>query len=156
VAPRRSIPWRHAAEIRGGLDVPKTGSPLELHCGESRGALNFLIVDDNAGMRRLIADIVLPFAGQIRECADGWDALSAYTAQRPDLVLMDVHMRKVNGIEATRRIRAADPGARIIIVTNYDDDALRQAAMREGACGYTLKDNLLDLVRLLESMDQKP
>lgn len=109
-------------------------------------------MDDNAAVRRLITDIVLPFAGEIWECSDGADALSAYLSHRPDLVLMDVRMNNVDGIEATRRIRAADPNARIVIVTNYDDEALRKAAMREGACGYALKDDLLDLVRLLEEM----
>jgi DNA-binding NarL/FixJ family response regulator len=44
--------------------------------------------------------------------------------------------------------------AKVIIVTAFDDDALRQAAMREGACGYALKDNLLDLVRLIETLGQ--
>jgi CheY-like chemotaxis protein len=117
--------------------------------------LNLLIVDDNAAVRRLIAGIVTPFADEIRECADGAEALSAYSARRPDLVLMDIRMDGVDGIEATRRIKAADPTARIIIVTDYDDDALRQAAMREGACGYSLKDNLLDLGRLFEEMGTK-
>jgi len=112
-------------------------------------------VDDNAAVRRLIAGIVTPFADEIRECADGAEALSAYSARRPDLVLMDIRMDGVDGIEATRRIKAADPTARIIIVTDYDDDALRQAAMREGACGYSLKDNLLDLGRLFEEMGAK-
>ena len=121
---------------------------------EIETALNLLIVDDNAAVRRLIADIVMPFADEICECADGADALSAYHSHRPGLVLMDIRMNEVDGIEATRRIIAADPTARIIIVTDYDDDAFRQAAMREGACGYALKDNLLDLVRLLEEMGQ--
>ena len=66
---------------------------------------------------------------------------------------MDIQMAEMDGIEATRRIKATDPSAKIIIVTDYDDDFLRQAAMNGGACGYTLKDNLLDLVRLLEEME---
>ena len=114
--------------------------------------LNLLIVDDNAAVRRLIADIVTPFADEIRECANSRDALSAYNAQRPDLVLMDIRMDEVDGIETTRRIKAADPAARIIIVTDYDDDSLRQAAIHGGACGYVLKDNLLDLLRFFEEM----
>jgi CheY-like chemotaxis protein len=122
---------------------------------KSRRPLNLLIVDDNAAVRRLIADIVTPFADEIRECAHGAEALSAYNAQRPDLVLMDIRMEGVDGIEATRRIKAADPTARIVIVTDYDDDALHQAAIGEGACGYQLKDNLLDLVRLFEELGDK-
>jgi DNA-binding NarL/FixJ family response regulator len=116
--------------------------------------LKLLIVDDNAAVRRLIRSIVLPFASEIFECTDGADALSAYQAEGPDVVLMDIRMSEVDGIQATRQIKAADPAAKIVIVTDYDDDALRAAAMRAGACGYALKDNLLDLVRLLEAIKQ--
>jgi len=114
--------------------------------------LNILIVDDNAAIRRLVAEIVLPFADEIRECSDGAEAVSAYIAQRADLVFMDIRMKQVDGIEAVKRIRAVDPFAKIIMVTDYDDETLRQAAAREGACGYTLKDNLLDLICVLETI----
>jgi DNA-binding NarL/FixJ family response regulator len=116
--------------------------------------LKLLIVDDNAAVRRLIRSIVLPFAGEVFECADGADALAAYQAHRMDVVLMDIRMSGVDGIEATKQIRATDPEARILMVTDYDDKELRYASMQAGACGYVLKDNLLDLVRLLDAMEQ--
>lgn len=109
-------------------------------------------MDDNANVRRFLIEMLMPFAAEIRECTDGADAVSAYSAQRSDLVLMDIGMSVMNGIEATKRIRAADPVAKIVIVTNFDDDDLRQAAAREGASGYVLKDNLLDLLRLVETL----
>jgi CheY-like chemotaxis protein len=112
--------------------------------------LKILIVDDNAAVRSLLKSLVLPFATEVCECTDGADAPSAYEEQGPDLVLMDIRMKEVDGITAAKRIHAANPAARIVIVTDYDDDALRDAALRAGACGYVLKDNLLDLVRLLE------
>ena len=115
--------------------------------------MKFLIVDDNAAVRRLIRSIVLPLAGDICECTDGADALATYLAQRPDVVLMDIRMKEMNGILATKQIREADRKARILIVTGYDDTELRQASMDAGACGYVLKDNLLELVRLLEAID---
>jgi DNA-binding NarL/FixJ family response regulator len=118
--------------------------------------LKLLIVDDNAAVRRLIRSIVLPFASEIFECTDGADALSAYQTEGPDVVLMDIRMSEVDGIQATKQIKAADPTAKIVIVTDYDDDALRAAAMRAGACGYALKDNLLDLVRLLGTLPVNP
>ena len=114
--------------------------------------MKILIVDDSAAMRSLLRSLVLPFGVEIRECADGADAPAAYEAQNPDLVLMDIRMNEVDGIAATKQIRAADPIAKIVMVTDYDDDALRQAAILAGACGYVLKDNLLDLVRLFEEM----
>jgi len=103
-------------------------------------------------VRQLIAEIVQPVANEICECADGGDALPAYDALKPDMVLMDVVMKRIDGIEATRRIRKAHPNAKVIIVTDVDDDAVRQAARSAGACGYALKDNLLDLPRLVESL----
>ena len=114
--------------------------------------MKLLIVDDNAAVRRLIRSIVLPFASEIYECMGGADAFSTYQAHRPDVVLMDIRMNEVDGIQATKQIKAADPQATIVIVTDYDDDALRHAAMLAGAYGYVPKDNLLELVRLLEGI----
>jgi CheY-like chemotaxis protein len=116
--------------------------------------MKLLIVDDNAAVRRLIRSIVRPLAADIYECTDGLEALSAYLAERPDVVLMDIRMNGVDGIQATKQIRAADGQARIFIVTDFDDPELRQASMRAGACGYVLKHNLLELVRLLEAIGQ--
>jgi CheY-like chemotaxis protein len=115
-------------------------------------SLKILIVDDNAAVRALIRRIVLPFADEIWECTDGADGLAAYHAQRPDVVLMDIRMKCMDGIEATKRIRAVHPTATIVMLSDYDDDALRDTALSAGACGYTLKDNLLNLVRLLEGI----
>jgi DNA-binding NarL/FixJ family response regulator len=58
-------------------------------------------------------------------------------------------MGRVDGITATARIIAADPSARIIIVTDHDQDDLREAARKAGACGYVVKENLLELLRIL-------
>jgi len=116
--------------------------------------MKLLIVDDNAAVRRLIRSILLRLADDICECGDGAEALSAYLVQRPDVVLMDIRMSEVDGIQAAKQITAADPAARILIVTDYDDTELRHASMRAGACGYVLKDNLLELVPLLETIGQ--
>jgi len=116
--------------------------------------LKVLIVDDNASVRRLMRRVLPALVSEIYECANGADALIAYEAQRPDIVLMDICMDEMDGIQATERIKAADQGARILIVTDYDDEELRRATMRAGACGYVLKYNLLALVQLLEAMEQ--
>ena len=116
--------------------------------------MKLLIVDDNPAVRRLIRNLMLPLAREIWECADGQEATSAYTSHKPDFVLMDIRMDPIDGIQATKLIKSVDPDARIIIVTDYDDHALRQAALQAGAFAYALKENLLDLVRLLEEMKE--
>jgi two-component system response regulator DegU len=112
--------------------------------------MRLLIVEDNAGMRKLIRSVVAPVAEDVYECSDGSEALGAYSAHLPDFVLMDIQMGLLDGITATRRIKAADPAARIIIVTDYDQRDLREAARQAGACAYVVKENLLELVRLLQ------
>jgi DNA-binding NarL/FixJ family response regulator len=65
---------------------------------------------------------------------------------------MNIQMPVVEGIEATREIRITDPAAKFVIVTDYDDNELREAAHAGGASDYTLKDNLPGLIHLLERM----
>ena len=111
--------------------------------------MKLLIVEDSAQMRRMMKSLVSDLATELYECADGAEALSAYREHRPDWVLMDIKMGEVDGLEATREIISAFPEARICIVTNYDDDELREAARKSGACDYVLKDQLLEVRRIL-------
>jgi two-component system response regulator DegU len=96
-------------------------------------------------IRQFLSDL----AAEISEADDGESALDAYAAFLPDWVLMDIEMKHTNGIVATERIRAAYPQARIVIVTNYDDENLRERATAAGACAYILKENLLALRSML-------
>ena len=111
--------------------------------------LRLIIVEDNQAMRGLIRSIIADLARDVSECGDGAEALAAYAERRPDWVLMDIRMKGVDGISATRRIKAAFPDANIIIVTDYDDPKLRKAARGAGACEYVTKENLLDVRRIL-------
>jgi CheY-like chemotaxis protein len=113
--------------------------------------LSLLIVEDNAKMRRMLKSLVADLVSTVHECSDGAEALAAYTAQRPDWVFMDIAMKELDGISATRALKDAYPEARIIIVTSYDDAELRAAARQAGACGYVLKENLLALRELIET-----
>ena len=115
--------------------------------------LRILLADDHpvvrAGLRALIDTIEdLEVVG---EAADGEQALRETLLLRPDVVLMDVRMEGVDGVEATRRIRAAVPDTAVLMLTMYDDDATVFTAMQAGARGYLLKgaaqDEIVNAVR---------
>jgi two-component system response regulator DegU len=114
--------------------------------------MRLLIVEDNYQMRRLIKSIVGDLAEAVLECGDGSEALEAYRAHKPDWVLMDVEMKTLDGISATRQITTAFPDARILIVTEYNNADWREEARHAGAIGYVLKENLLEVRATLESL----
>jgi len=100
-------------------------------------------------MRELLKKLVRDLAEDLTECDDGAQALGAYHRCHPDWVLMDIRMKGMDGLAATRQIKAAFPEAQIIIVTGYDNARLRAAAQSAGACGFVHKENLLELRRIL-------
>jgi len=117
--------------------------------------LSVMIVDDNPDMRRLIKSIISDIASSVVECADGSQAIQAYAEHRPDWVLMDIEMKPVDGISATREIKSAFPAARILIVTEYNDPDWREEARLAGAAGYVLKDNLAEVRRILQAESRR-
>jgi DNA-binding NarL/FixJ family response regulator len=118
--------------------------------------MTVLIVEDNTGVRRIIRRAISHFASEVYECEDGADALAAYRRYDPDLVLMDIRMPRMDGLAATRQIRSRYPTARIVMVTDYDDDALRLASSQAGASGYALKQNLTELERIITEDSAAP
>lgn len=114
--------------------------------------MNILIVDDNQKMRRVIQLVVRDLVEEVYECEDGAQALVSYAAHLPDWVLMDIRMKQVDGLTATRQIKAVFPDARIIIVTVYHGDDIKEAARTAGACAYVVKDNLLELRQILSHL----
>jgi DNA-binding NarL/FixJ family response regulator len=111
--------------------------------------IRVLIVDDSQPMRELIKMTLAGVAEVVGECTDGAEALAEYRRLRPDWVLMDIGMKGVDGIAATRQIMAAYPQARILIVTDHNDAELRQAAYEAGARQYVVKENLLYILEIL-------
>ncbi|WP_292520681.1 response regulator [Methanoculleus sp.] len=99
-----------------------------------------LIVDDTMFMRTLLKNIL--FSGGhdiVGEAADGTEALAKYQELKPDLVTMDVVMPKMNGIEALKAIKAADPSAKVIMCTAVGQEQMVKLAVKSGARGYIVK-----------------
>lgn len=111
--------------------------------------MTILIVEDHKAVRRLLRREVEGLATRIFECDNGLDAPAVYAQHRPDVVLMDIQMPGADGLVATREIKLADRGARIIFVTDYDQPEFRMAATEVGACGYVTKADLGQLRNLI-------
>jgi DNA-binding NarL/FixJ family response regulator len=103
--------------------------------------IKLLIADDHALFREGIRALLLavPDIVCVGEAATGEEAITQVTELQPDVVLMDINMPDLNGVEATRRILQSSPDIGIIMVTMLEDDASVFAAMRAGARGYVLK-----------------
>jgi len=121
--------------------------------------IRVLVVDDQsmvrAGFRLLLSgeeDIEV-----VAEAKDGLEAVDIATRLRPTVVLMDIRMPRLDGLEATRRILAADDRARILILTTFDLDEYVYEALRAGASGFVLKDDppeqLLAAIRTVAAGD---
>ena len=115
--------------------------------------IRIFIADDHTmfreGLRALF--MALPDIEVVGEAANGTAAVAQVAALQPDVVLMDINMPELNGIEATRQILSVQPGMGIIMVTMLEDDASVFAAMRAGARSYVLKgahhDEILQAIR---------
>ena len=114
-----------------------------------------VIADDQALVRQGLR-LILELAGieVVAEAADGEAAVQAAIAHRPDVVLMDLRMPEFDGVEATRRVVAADAG-HVLALTTFDADQLVADVLRAGAVGFLLKDvtsqGLVDAVRRAEA-----
>jgi DNA-binding NarL/FixJ family response regulator len=104
-------------------------------------AVRIVLADDHPVVRRGLRALLDSLDGLevVGEAADGDQALREVQLTQPDVVLMDVRMPGLDGVEATKRVRAACPGTAVLVLTMYDDDATVLAAMRAGAGGYLLK-----------------
>ena len=105
-------------------------------------AISVLLADDHALVRGGLAGILgaQPDLTVVGEAEDGAEAVERTLELRPDVVLMDVRMPRVDGIEATRRLAAAGSPARVLVLTTFDLDEYVQEALRAGASGFLLKD----------------
>ena len=113
-----------------------------------------LIVDDSAEMRQLLKSIVKKTADEVIECEDGDEVLAAFSSYQPDWVLMDVEMKRVDGLQATANLVKQHPHAKVIIVTQHIDVQTRTAASEAGARFFIGKDDLLSLRSLIKEVQE--
>ena len=117
--------------------------------------INVLLVDDQplvrAGLRLILeSDADLRVIG---ECDDGDEVLERIAADRPDVVVMDVRMKRVDGVRATQLVRARTDGPPVLVLTTFGDDEVLSEALRAGASGFQLKDaSGEELIRAVRSV----
>ena len=117
--------------------------------------INVLCVDDHRLMREGIVRIIEmePGVTVVAEGATGEEAVDRFTRFHPDVTLMDLQLRGMNGLQAIRAIRKIDPGARIVVLTMYEGDENIYHALQAGAMGYLLKDSVPeDLIRVIRDV----
>ena len=115
----------------------------------SNPRIRVLAVDDQRVVREGLAMLLglLPDIEVVGTAADGEEALALAGELRPDVILMDLRMPRVDGVEATRRLRASHPEIKVVVLTTYADDRSVIDALRAGALGYLTKDAGADEIR---------
>lgn len=118
--------------------------------------MKLLLVDDNFRIRKMMLNIYSPHFEQVIECNDGHDAVIAFHQHNPDWVVMDINlpagkagMKEMDGIEATEKIISSNPDARVIIVSQYNDETTIDAAKRAGAVEFVSKENLYKVIEVI-------
>jgi two-component system, chemotaxis family, chemotaxis protein CheY len=108
--------------------------------------VTILVVDDSILSRKTSRRILEAGGHRVREVADGMSALEQYALDRPDLVMLDVTMADMNGLDVLRQLRAIDPGARVVMATADVQSSTRELALASGAVGFVTKPLNRDVV----------
>jgi DNA-binding NarL/FixJ family response regulator len=122
-----------------------------------RSPLRVLVVDDNASVRRSLCQLLQsePGVEVVSQAVDGADALAKTRESSPDVVLLDITMPTMNGLEAAEIIRRDFPSIQIVMVTQHDSRGFQWAALAAGVSGYVVKsDASRDLIPALRKIQQ--
>ncbi|MFQ6327882.1 response regulator [Nocardia sp. CWNU-33] len=122
--------------------------------GPANDEVAVLVVDDQELVRGGLRRILRRRDGfVVTECADGDEVPAALVNGRPDVVLMDLRMKRIGGIDATRMLHTKDDAPPVLVLTTFDDDQLLSGALRAGAAGFILKDSPAeDLIRAVRTV----
>jgi DNA-binding NarL/FixJ family response regulator len=123
--------------------------------GQGQSHYRILVVDDHPAFRRMVCTFLEQNSGWevCGEASDGWEAVKRTTELHPDIIIMDLDMPRLNGLEATRQIHKILPAIRILILTLHDNSILPRIAQESGAQGYVLKSESFDVLnRAIETM----
>ena len=103
-----------------------------------------LVVEDHADMQARIVELLEPVCVVVGTASDGLAACRAFDAMRPSLVVLDMSLPDMTGLDVARQVRQMAPSVRIVFCTAHDDPALRDATARLGADGYVVKSRMAD------------
>jgi DNA-binding NarL/FixJ family response regulator len=138
------------------MDIESAYSAEQVEMTNVPRMIRILAADDHALLRKGIAAVTNaePDMKLIAEAVNGEDAVEKFRTHRPDVVLMDLQMPGLNGIEATIRILSEFPDARIIVLTTYHGDAQVMRALRAGARAYLLKGHDRELIETIHAVNE--
>ena len=136
---------KERAELLGGsLTAGPAASGFASSCGcrRDRAQIRVLAADDQRVVREGLAMLLglLPDVEVVGTAADGEEVLALVAELKPDVILMDLRMPRMDGVEATRRLRERHPEVKVVVLTTYADDRSVIDALRAGALGYLTKD----------------
>jgi two-component system, NarL family, nitrate/nitrite response regulator NarL len=133
--------WRRDCAAGGDGRVEKMMGGMFTGKAVAANRLRVLLVDDHALVRTSVASLLTtcPDIEVVGEAEDGSQAVARVGELMPDLILMDIRMPTMDGLEATRRIKVAHPSLKIIMLTVVEDSLYQSEAMDAGADGYLLK-----------------
>ncbi|MCB1205000.1 MAG: response regulator transcription factor [Verrucomicrobiae bacterium] len=114
--------------------------------------MKYLIVDDHPLTRQVVIDSLRESGAEFAEAASGEEAIAYCEQHSPDWIIMDVRMPGRGGLFASRQITSSRPGARIVVISQYDDDLMANEARAVGAMDFVSKDRIAELPSILKEL----
>src|SRR5881409_3815626 len=147
-------PWYSPAIVTKAIERRSPYKRVASGAVSKAGAMNVLIADDDPGFRGALKRILgtKPNVHTVWEAKDGEEAVQLTRAFRPDVVLMDLAMPRINGLEATRMIKAIQPDVRVIVCSVHNESIYRRAAGADGADAFIPKSRCLSILDLDDNL----